>query len=69
QAILRSQGDPIKPRICKCFEIHLLDGSNVSAQEKLTLRLSNISADLVEVLASHTERQTMRMLRYYRMEV
>ena len=52
----------IRPRICKCFEIHLLDGSRYLRNKKITPRLSNISADLIEGFASHTERLTMHLL-------
>jgi hypothetical protein len=43
---------------------HLLDGSMYLRKKRARPRLSNISADLVEDFASHTERLTMHVLRY-----
>jgi hypothetical protein len=50
--------------IANALRSHLLDGPMYLRKKKVTPRLSNISADLVEGLARHTERLTMHVLRY-----
>jgi hypothetical protein len=54
--------NPIKPVICKCFEIPSVRRLNVSSQEKGHASDRQIFQQIVEDFASHTERLTMHLL-------